>query len=213
MPLTREMRSEYETKFATATVSPKFAEATSTVMTRSLRNRTRYEAVSQKTKVPWHVIAVIHNLECGGRFDCHLHNGDTLRHRTVNVPAGRPTKGKPPFTWEASAIDALTFDGFASWTDWTVAGTLYKIESYNGMGYRKRGVPSPYLWSGSQHYTRGKFVADGRYDAKAVSSQVGAAVVLKRMDDETLITMHGDSVIEPFPTPALPADSSCVGTR
>ena len=187
MALTQTMRNEYETKFQTCTVKPSFSGEVEKVITRSLKARPRYEAVASKTNVPWHVIAVIHNLECSGRFDCHLHNGDPLRRRTVNVPAGRPLKGKAPFTWETSAIDALTYDQFTAWTDWSVAGTLYKIEAYNGLGYRKRGIPSPYLWSGSQHYVSGKYVADGKFDPKAVSSQIGAAVLLRRMDDQALI--------------------------
>lgn len=187
MALTQTMRNEYETKFQTCTVKPQFRGSVETIITRSMKARPRYEAVAAQTKVPWHVIAVIHNLECSGRFDCHLHNGDPLRRRTVNVPAGRPLKGTAPFTWEESAIDALTYDRFTTWTDWSVAGTLYKIEAYNGMGYRKRGIASPYLWSGSQHYVRGKYVADGKFDPKAISSQLGAAVVLRRMDDQALI--------------------------
>jgi peptidoglycan hydrolase-like protein with peptidoglycan-binding domain len=42
-------------------------------------------------------------------------------------------------------------------------------------------VPSPYLWSFSNHYTRGKYVADGRFSPTAVSQQVGAAVLLKQL--------------------------------
>lgn len=214
MPLTREMRIEYETKFATCTTKPEFQDDTEATIARVMRHKDRYSAVSSKTKVPWHVIAVIHNLECGGRFDCHLHNGDPLRRRTVNVPAGRPLKGKAPFTWEASAIDALAFDGFTKWSDWSVAGTLYKLEAYNGLGYRKRGVPSPYLWSGSQHYSKGKYVSDGRFDPKAVSTQVGAGPLLRRMDDEGLISIGADPALaEPLQLSGLESDRSCTDTR
>jgi lysozyme family protein len=185
--LTRTMRNEFETRFQTLTVKPSFSGAVEKVITRSKKARARYEEVAAKTNVPWHVIAIIHNLECSGRFDCHLHNGDPLRRRTVKVPKGRPPKGDPPFSWEASAIDALTYVRFTTWTDWSVAGTLYKIETYNGLGYHKRGLPSPYLWSGSQHYVRGKYIADGKFDPKAVSTQIGAAVLLRRMADEGLV--------------------------
>ena len=190
MALTQTMRNEYDTKFQTCTIKPQFQGQVEAVITRSVKARPRYEAVAAKTNVPWHVIAVIHNLECSGRFDCHLHNGDPLRRRTVNVPAGRPLKGNAPFTWETSAIDALTYDQFTKWNDWSVAGTLYKIEAYNGLGYRNRGIPSPYLWSGSQHYVSGKYVADGRFDPKAISSQIGAAVLLRRMEDQALIDIE-----------------------
>ncbi|HET7437520.1 MAG TPA: peptidoglycan-binding protein [Thermoanaerobaculia bacterium] len=203
MPLTREMRIEYETNYASCTTRPEFIERTNKAVARMTAARPRYEAVATATSVPWPVIAAIHTMECGGDFDCHLHNGDSLSRRTINVPAGRPMKGKPPFTWEESAVDALTLDGFTNWTDWSVAGTLYKLEGYNGMGYRKRAVPSPYLWSGSQHYTRGKYVADGRYDANAKSSQVGAAVLLKNLG----------AFPRPLSAAVRPGDRDCVGVR
>src|SRR5439155_371250 len=131
------------------------------------------------------VVAVIHSMEAGGDFTRHLHNGDPLTARTTHVPAGRPRTGKPPFTWEASAIDALTYQGFGNWKDWSVPGTLYKLEGYNGFGYRDHHpqVLSPYLWSFSNHYARGKYVADGRFSQTAVSQQCGAAVLLKRLQE------------------------------
>lgn len=202
MPLTREMRDDYAGKFASCTVQPEFTGSVDRAITNIEKGRKRYESVAQKTNVPWFVIGVIHNLECSGNFDCHLHNGDPLRRRTVNVPAGRPAIGKPPFTWETSAVDALTYDGFNRWTDWTAAGTLYKLEGYNGFGYRKRGVPTPYLWSGSPHYVRGKYTSDGKFDPKAISKQVGAGVVLRRMTDRDLIEIQNPDV-QPEAEPLL----------
>jgi len=38
-------------------------------------------------------------------FKLHLHNGDPLTARTVNVPKGRPKTGQPPFAWGISAKD------------------------------------------------------------------------------------------------------------
>jgi lysozyme family protein len=56
---------------------------------------------------------------------------------------------------------------------------LYLLEGYNGFGYRRRGVPTPYLWSFSNIYESGKFVLDGKFDPNAVSKQCGAALMLK----------------------------------
>jgi lysozyme family protein len=64
-------------------------------------------------------------------------------------------------------------------TDWSVPHMLFLLERYNGFGYRSRGVPTPYLWSLSNLYEKGKFVADGVFDPAAVSKQCGAAVMLK----------------------------------
>jgi lysozyme family protein len=133
--------------------------------------------------VPWYVVGIIHSLEAGSDFTRHLHNGDPLTARTTHWPPGHPATGRPPFTWEASATDALRLKGFDTWRDWTIAGTLYKLEAYNGFGYRDHhpDVPSPYLWSFSNHYTRGKYTSDRHFSRTAVSQQCGAAVLLKRL--------------------------------
>lgn len=144
------------------------------------RNRERYEQISMSTGVPWHVIGMIHARESSCDFSKHLHNGDRLTHRTVQVPKGRPKKGEPPFTFEESAIDALQLDGLDRIKDWSSAGIIAKeLEEFNGVGYRTKGVPSPYLWAGSSHYLRGKFVADHKYNAKFVDPQSGVMTVLK----------------------------------
>ena len=62
--------------------------------------------------------------------------------------------------------------------DWSLERTLFRFEMYNGFGTRARGINSPYLWSFSTHYEKGRFVADYRWDPNAVSDQCGAAVLL-----------------------------------
>jgi hypothetical protein len=122
-------------------------------------------------------------MEASQNFKAHLHNGDPLTARTVQVPAGRPKKGKPPFSWEESAADALAMRGLGVKTDWSLSGMLYQLEGYNGWGYRLHHphVLTPYLWSFSNHYTSGKYVADGTWSDTAVSKQCGAAVLLRRL--------------------------------
>jgi hypothetical protein len=134
-------------------------------------------------------------MEANMSFSTHLHNGDPLTDRTKHVPEGRPKAGKPPFTWEESARDALMLEGLARWKEWTIPGTLYKLEAYNGWGYRDHhpGVLSPYLWSFSNHYARGKYVGDGQWSATAVSRQCGAAVLLKRLEEK------GQTAVDPGP--------------
>jgi lysozyme family protein len=46
-------------------------------------------------------------------------------------------------------------------------------EFYNGLGYQMRGQPSPYVFSGTNQYKSGKYVADGKYDSKTVDRQMG----------------------------------------
>ena len=136
------------------------------IVDRILSHKNSYLAVEQLTRVPWFVIAIIHNLEASGNFETHLHNGDPLDQRTVHVPAGRPVSGNPPFRWEESAADALASVGFTEVTDWSVEHLACLFERYNGFGYRQyhSHVKSPYLWSFSNQYTQGNMsaTANGR---------------------------------------------------
>lgn len=149
-------------------------------------NRRRYESVITQGftvawKIPWYVVGVIHSMESSLNFNRHLHNGDPLTARTVRVPAGRPVKGNPPFTWEHSAVDALELRGLDKVSDWSVPHMLLCIEGYNGFGYQRRGINTPYLWAGSNQYTGGMYVSDGKYDPAAVSHEIGAALLLKQL--------------------------------
>ncbi|MGE5265947.1 MAG: hypothetical protein ACM3L9_01140 [Deltaproteobacteria bacterium] len=142
--------------------------------------RERYQKIEDEICVPWYFVGIIHGMECAFDFNKHLHNGDPLRSRTVQVPKGRPAAWNPPTDWHSSAVDALRYDKFADLTDWDLARMLYRWEAYNG--WRSRllyKINTPYLWSFSNHYTKGKFVADNVWDANAVSKQCGAAVMLK----------------------------------
>lgn len=141
----------------------------------------RYGALGERLGIPWFFIGIVHSLECACDFKLHLHNGDPLSGRTRRVPAGRPAAGQPPFTWEHSAEDALRMKGYVDQPDWSVAAMLFRWETFNGMGYRVRGLASPYLWSFSNLYERGLFVEDHVFDPAARSKQCGAAILLKRL--------------------------------
>ena len=159
------------------------------VVQRILHFQNCYAPIAAQSTVPWYVIAVIHNMECGLSFAKHLHNGDSLERRTVNVPVGRPKTGEPPFTFEESALDALECDGLTKCNDWSIGGMCYTLEGYNGWGYRAHNVNSPYLWSYSNLYTRGKYIEDNQWSDTAVSRQCGAAVILRRISEHGAIDL------------------------
>ena len=176
------LRGEYRRMFASLEVRSERAESVDFHVAMIRKSRDRYQRAGARTQVPWFFIAVTHALEASFNFRAHLHNGDfPLSSRTRQVPAGRPRVWLPPSDWESSATDAIRLLGFAGQTDWTMERTLYRLEAYNGFGYRGLGVPTPYLWSFSQHYERGKFVADGKFSRTARSQQCGAAVMLKAL--------------------------------
>lgn len=181
--LTPALRAEYEQLFDRCELRPERAREVDGLMARVLAGRPRYGQVEAATGVPWHFVAVTHQMEASGRFDRHLHNGDPLTARTRQVPAGRPVAGQPPFAWETSAADALGLHRLSAAVDWSLGSLLFELERYNGFGYRLHHpeVPSPYLWSFSAHYRCGKYVADGRWSDSATSSQCGAATLLRRL--------------------------------
>lgn len=181
--LTDPLRGEYERLFESCEILPQRHAEVERSVDRLLTHRERYASVTERRGVPWHFVALVHSMESGSSFSSHLHNGDPLTARTVQVPAGRPKRGSPPFTWEESAADAMALKRLDGDTDWSLAGTLYQLERYNGWGYRlyHPHVLSPYLWSFSTHYSSGRYVADGRWSDTAVSRQCGAAVVLRRL--------------------------------
>ena len=181
--LTDALRADYQHLFDTCQIRPERVNEIDAAASLMIAGKARYQALGKTLKLPWFVIAVLHDMEADSRFDRHLHNGDPLSAHTVQVPKGRPPTGQPPFKWEVSATDALTFDKSVEWTDWSVPGILFKWESYNGWGYRARHpeVLTPYLWSYTSHYARGKYVADGTFSASAVSKQPGAAALLRRL--------------------------------
>lgn len=139
----------------------------------------RYLHVAAKTGVPWFIVAVIHERECSQDWAGSLAQGDPWDRVSVHVPAGRG----PFSSWEDAAVDALVSCAphVASNRDWSVGGALTKLEEYNGLGYAARGVPSPYIWSGTDQYRAGKYVRDGIYDPDVVDRQLGCAGLLLAM--------------------------------
>lgn len=212
VPLTDDLRLQYQNLFTTCVINPARLGSVTSIISRIMPHQARYQSVAGPLGIPWFFVALIHNMEASLNFNCHLHNGDPLTARTVHVPAGRPINGQPPFTWEQSAADALTLEGFAGQADWSLPVILYRLEKYNGFGYRNRMPPimTPYLWSFSNQYISGKFVADGKFDPTAVSTQCGAAVILFQMRQSGAVSVASVTAPAPNPVPA-PAPAMTAG--
>jgi lysozyme family protein len=178
---------EYEQLFRKCVISSGRVAEVDSIIAKIVSCQSRYQDVAKQlliSGVPWYLVAIIHSLEEQsdlGRFRCNVCNGDPLTSRTVHVPAGRPKQGNPPFDWEDAAVDALIYDGALTHTDWSIGGLLAFLERYNGFGYRKFKINSPYLWSYSNLYTCGKFDTDGHFNPNLVSDQPGGAVLLKEL--------------------------------
>ena len=195
-PRFEDLKAEYSDLWTEMAIRRDRLPAVDSIVGRVVRNKETYLSVERQTRVPWFVVAAIHDLEAGGNFTRHLHNGDPLTARTVHVPAGRPATGSPPFTWAVSAADALAYRKLTEVTDWSIEHLAYVVEGYNGWGYRLNHpqVKSPYLWSFSNHYTKGKYVADGKWSETAVSQQCGAMVLLKRLEETGHIELQSPAI-------------------
>ncbi|MEP3048331.1 MAG: D-Ala-D-Ala carboxypeptidase family metallohydrolase [Roseibium sp.] len=187
-----ELADEYVKYFVSTELKSGRLPEVKKMASKALANKGRYEAAGNPLGIPWWFIAGIHLLESTYNFSTHLHNGDPLSGRTFRVPSGRPISGNPPFSWEESARDALTHQNLNTLSDWSLPRALWRWERYNGFGYRSRRVPTPYLWSFTSIYTKGKFVGDGAFSKSAVSKQCGCAALLKYLHNEGHVDLKLD---------------------
>lgn len=186
-----DIASEYLRFWQTMAIRSDRRDQVKQMATRIAAGQGRYQKVAdQFPGLPWYVVGILHAMECACNFKEHLHNGDPLSARTVHAPANRPPIWDPAtMTWEDSAQDAIRVDGFDKVGSWPLPRMLYMFEQYNGFGPRKRfGKATAYLWSFSNHYVRGKYVADGKWDPEAISDQAGASVLLWQLIDDKKIT-------------------------
>jgi lysozyme family protein len=184
-----ELMDEYCNLFELCQVKQSKINEVNARFNKVIEGQEKYKKVASALGVvPWYFIGIIHMLESNFNFNAHLHNGDSLSRKTIHIPKNRPIS-LPPFSWEVSAIDAMKMQGFHKKTDWLLPNILYRFEKYNGFGYRKRKLPSPYLWSFSNIYTKGKYISDGEFSPDAISKQCGAAVMLRYMIDKNAINV------------------------
>lgn len=180
-PTPEQTRLGYARLWNAARVRADKLEAAKQIAQRISANRARYVAVQDKTGVPWPMIGALHNRESGLSFNGVLHNGEKIigtGRRTRLVPAGRG----PFLSWEGAAVDALTMPGHRlnQIKTWSVERILYECERYNGWGYLGK-TNSPYLWSWTDQYHGGKYVADHVWSASAWDAQAGCVAVFKAL--------------------------------
>ena len=141
-----------------------------------------YKEAERYTGVDWRITAILHYMESGCDVRRQILNGEYITRKTKKVP-----KGYGP--WEGfaeSCVDAYKRHPFHK--GMTVAEVLYRMERFNGLGYIRKGIHSPYLWSYSNHYTSGKYIEKkilfkwvSLYKKNLVSRQIGAAILLKEL--------------------------------
>lgn len=92
---TDDLRNEYKQLFDTCIIKEDKLKEVDGVIAKMVANKATYEVVANKLNIPWYFIAIVHCMEGSLNFKTHLHNGDPLSCRTVQVPRGSPLGGKP----------------------------------------------------------------------------------------------------------------------
>jgi lysozyme family protein len=167
------------------------------VAKRLVASKDRYKSVERRTGVPWFIIAVIHEREASQNWNTQLGQGDPLTQRSVHVP-----KGRGPFpTWEDGAYDALALvPAVRCKVARLVAGRRADaVGRIQWAGYANKGLPSPYVWAGTDQYVKGKYVSDGVFDPNAVDRQLGCAGLILAMAKLDPSVSFGDTAIPPPP--------------
>jgi len=196
--LTKKLRAEYNTLYVNSKIRKKWYDLTMRRARMLFESKYRYVDISEKTGVPWKVIATIHNMEGRGLFDRQLFNGQKWNRRTTLVPKKRG----PWSSWEDAALIAMkelyqqakkNIPDLEDNGVFDLAECLWCFENHNGWGYRKRGYcmsgsnppgfGTPYIWSFTDQYTKGRYVSDGKFSSSAVSQQVGSAAMLRALDE------------------------------
>lgn len=193
------MRRGYGNLYARATIRPEHLASARRIAAKLTANKARYDSIAVSIGCPWWFVAVLHQMESDADFNTYLGNGQRLDRVTTMVPRGRG-----PFkTFEAGALDALREMKMDQVPEWSIERVLFEIERFNGFGYISRGINSPYLWSFTSLYSKGKFLekpgAKSWFDPNAVSTQCGAAAILKCLNlTENPAMADLKSQIEPF---------------
>jgi lysozyme family protein len=192
---------EYATLLAAMQIDPtrenELAERAAVLLKLADRHRDEWAEVNARTGVPrlWGIASF--ERESSSDYSRSPAQGDRWDSVSVHVP-----KGLGPYAdWGDSCVAAYCIDklnevGASSWT-WTRA--CYEGELYNGFGPRAHGRHTGYLWSWTNIYTAGKYVADGKWDPDVRDQQCGMVPMMAAL-------LHLDAslaLVDALPAPSL----------
>ena len=166
---------KYRQLYNSMNIRPDYDDDLTLVRRKILNQKHLYTGVAAKFNIPWIFFAVAHWKEASLRPEKQILNGQNWNQTTTIVPKGRG----PYSNWEEAAIDGVLRKGLHKIKDWSLENTLNTLESWNGRGYERRGINTPYLWCGCQHYTSGGYPRDGVFSSTHVIKNVGCAVIIR----------------------------------
>jgi uncharacterized protein (TIGR02594 family) len=197
------LKPEFERLLSTVQLTdPDGAEAAARKV---LAGKARYVEAERLTGVPWGVIGAIDWRESSCDPSASLGQGDPWNKVSTHEP-----KGQGPFrSWAEAAVFYLQRDKMNDLprAEWNMAWACYKCERYNGLGPRNHGIFTPYLWCGTNHYTKGGYPSDGVWSASYVNKSPGVVAVLYQLvllDESAFVEDDSgttDPGVEPPPSP------------
>ena len=194
---------EYAALLAAMRIDPvrenELAERAAVLLKLVDRHRDEWAEVTARTGVPrlWGIASF--ERESSSDYSRSPAQGDRWDRVSVHVP-----KGLGPYAdWGDSCVAAYCIDklnevGASNWT-WTRA--CYEGELYNGFGPRAHGRHTGYLWSWTNIYTSGKYVADGKWDPDVRDQQCGMVPMMAAL-------LHLDASLALVDAPPAPSVQS-----
>jgi lysozyme family protein len=175
-------------------------------------HQAQYQSVADQTGIPPELVAALHYRESSSNFNTYLAQGDPLGAPPVHVPNDGPTFQKGE--WDKAAANILNSKGkkacqnalgITKDTKDRAALAAY-AEGYNGTGYTDYhpNVNTPYVYSGTDQYSTGKYGSDGHFDANLTDQQLGTLPLVDSITppdppypDSTLIPPKGSNLYIP----------------
>lgn len=135
--------------------------------------RAKYQSIADQTDLPVILIAAIHYRERGGNLAYSLRNGSKIGKENFVSDAVKTIKSGQ---WR----DFQNAIGMGKGTR-NLLAMLQFAELWNGTGCADKGRINPYLYAGTNIYTAGKYVADGKWSSTEEDQQAGVLYLLTQI--------------------------------
>jgi lysozyme family protein len=183
---TPEREKEYADLAARAVIKPEREHDLVASCKNLIANKPLYQHVESISTVPTAMLMALSDREMNGNVHCYLGNGQSLKVRTTIVPLDRGPFSQPfPDDFYAGCMDALRLEGLDQWAKifggWTIPLFCYGTEELNGDGYRRRGLPSPYVFGATTVQKPGKFPRDHFFDPTMMDPQLGTLAIYEEL--------------------------------
>lgn len=150
------------------------------MMNQADKKKEMIDEIARKADLPPALVAGIWYREASLKDGVYMHNGEKLGQPTQHVPKGVFFREDQ---FVEAAVDALKRQrGLADqlnlhYGSKDLGAMATYAEAYNGYGYRNRGLTTPYSFAGTDQYTGGRYVADGKFDPNSFDRRPGIVAI------------------------------------